>query len=184
MVPARPPARNGARLSPTLRCPACGARWHTAARRGRTPATDTCLRCGGQLAEESDPLAALEALLSAWERDDLDAVTGLCHPEVEIEEIAELVPGHESRFEGREGARRWMELIRELWDVEFRSEPRERRVRDDRVIEVVSDLVARSSGDRADYTAVTCSLWEFEDRLLRRVGFSVARETAPGAPRA
>ena len=171
-------------MSPTLRCPACGARWHTAARRGRTPATDTCLRCGGPLAEESDPLASLEALLSAWERDDLDAATGLCHPEVEIEEIAELVPGHESRFEGREGARRWMELIRELWDVEFRAEPRERRVRDDRAIEVVSDVVARSSCERANYTIVTRSLWEFEERLLRRVEFSVAREAAPGAPRA
>jgi len=50
-------------MSAKLVCLACGARWHTAARRGRTEAIETCLRCGEQLTEERDSLALVDALI-------------------------------------------------------------------------------------------------------------------------
>jgi ketosteroid isomerase-like protein len=126
----------------------------------------------------------LEELFAAWHDGDSERYLALCHPQIEITEIEALLPGHDSRFEGHAGARRWMELIRELWDVEFRSEPRERRVLDDRSVELVSDVEARSTGPHPDVSAMTRSLWQFEDGKLRRVEFSVAKGAAADAPRA
>ena len=167
-----------------MQCPACGARWHTAARRGRTEATETCLRCGGPLRDETDPLVVLERFLAAWHEGDIEVAVQLCHPEIEIAEIAELVPGHDTSFTGREGARRWIELTAELWDVEFRCEPCERRVLDEHSVESVGEIEARSSGEHADFVVTRRSLWKVNDGMLRRVEASVARETAPGARQA
>jgi ketosteroid isomerase-like protein len=179
-------------VSPTLRCGACGARWHTAARRGRTSAANTCLRCGGSLAEVSErplpavdtPMSLVDELAHAWEAGEIDRALELCHHEIEISEIEALLPGHDARFQGHAGARRWMELIRELWDVEFRAEPREKRVVDESSVELLSALEARSSGELPDFSAMTRSLWQFEDGKLRRVQFSVATAAAADAPRA
>lgn len=177
-------------MSPTLTCPTCGARWHTAARRGRLPATETCLRCGGPLSEVSErplsrtdePTSVIDAFRDAWSGDDLERALGFCHPEIEITEVGELLPGHDPHFKGLEGARRWMELLHEVWDVEFRIEPRERRVLDDRSIEVMSDLRASSSGGEPDFEATTRSIWSFEAGKLRRMEFSVASVGAEDAP--
>ena len=179
-------------MSPTLHCPACGARWHTAARRGRTGATDTCLRCGGPLEETSEhpagrsdgPVSVIEDLRRALQDGDSDRALAACHHEIEITEIEALLPGHDSRFQGHAGARKWMELIRELWDLEFRSQLRKRRVLDDGSVELVSDLEARSSGEQPDFSAITRSLWQVEDGKVRRVEFSVAKAPAADAPRA
>jgi len=126
----------------------------------------------------------LDGLFEAWHAGDCGRLLDLCHPEVEIIGIEALFPGHDSRFHGHAGARRWMELIRELWDLEFRSEPKERRLLDDGSVEQVSEVVARSSGDRPDFSARTRSVWQFEGGKLRRVEFSVARAVAADAPRA
>jgi len=179
-------------LSPTLRCAACGARWHTAARRGRTAAADTCLRCGGPLSEEIErpavPEAAqvsmIEELIEAAHSGDLERALGMCHPAIEITEVEALVPGHDGRFEGLSGARRWMEVVCDVWDVEFRSEPRERRLLDDGSLEMVHGLEARSSRGHPDFSEVTRSLWQFESGKLRRVEFSVVGAAAEDAPRA
>ena len=177
-------------MSPTLTCPTCGARWHTAARRGRLPATETCLRCGGPLSEVSEqplsradePTSVIDAFRDAWSGGDLESALGFCHPEIEITEVGALLPGHDPHFEGHEGARRWMELLHKVWDIEFRIEPRERRVLDDRSIEVLSDLEARSSGESSHFVASTRSVWHFKEGKLRRVEFSVASEAAEDAP--
>ena len=179
-------------MSPTLRCEACGARWHTAARRGRTSATDTCLRCGGALAEVSEqplpavdsPMSLVDELAHAWQGREIDRALELCHDKIEITEMEALLPGHDARFQGHAGARRWMELLHELWDVKFRAERRERRVVDESSVELLSALEARSSGELPDVVATTRSLWQFEDGKLRRVEFSVATAAAADAPRA
>lgn len=129
-------------------------------------------------------MAIVEELFEAWHHGDCERLVALCHTQIEITEIEALVPGREPRFQGHAGGRRWMELIRELWDLEFRSEPRERRVLDDGSIELVSDLAARSSGAHPDFSAKQRSLWQFEEGKLRRVEFSVAKAAAADAPRA
>lgn len=129
-------------------------------------------------------MTAVEGFCDSWRRWDVDAVVERCHRDVEIAEIGDLLPGRESSFEGHEGVRRWMELIQELWDVEFRRKPLKRRVVDSSSVEMVAEVEARSSGDLADYSATARSLWEVEDGLVRRVEVSVAREAAPDAPRA
>ena len=177
-------------MSPTLHCTACGARWHTAARRGRSAATDTCLRCGGHLEEmiqgppRGGPVSVIEDLRQAWHDGDPERALATCHHEIEISEIEALLPGHDSSFQGHAGARRWMELIHELWDIEFRTQLRERRVLDDGSVELVSDLEARSSGAQPDFSAMTRSLWQFEEGKIRRVEFRVAKAPAADAPRA
>jgi len=129
-------------------------------------------------------MTAVEGFCDSWRRWDFDAVMERCHPDVEIAEIGDLLPGHEASFEGREGARRWMELIQKLWDVEFSRKPLERRVVDGNSVEMVAEVEARSSGELADYSTTARSLWEVEDGLVRRVEVSVAREAAPDARRA
>ena len=179
-------------MSPTLTCPACGARWHTAARRGRLPATETCLRCGGPLSEvieespsgEDTPTSVIDALRDAWQGGDRDRALALCHPEIEILEIEALLPGHEARFVGIDGARRWLELINEWWDLEFLVDLRERRVLSDRSIELVCEVEARSSGAPPDFVATTRSVWQFDEGKLRRVEFRVASAGAQDGPRA
>jgi ketosteroid isomerase-like protein len=172
-------------MSPTLHCGACGARWHTAARRGRTEATETCLRCGGRLDEElAGPEALVTAIIAQWDRGDVEALLALCHPDIEIREIPELVPGGEPSFAGRDGARRWIELMAEAWDLEFRVERRETKVVDRQTAELVNELEARSSKGHPDYFAVTRSLWRFDGGLLRSVEFSGERAPAPDARRA
>lgn len=172
-------------MSPTLNCPGCGARWHTAARRGRTEATETCLRCGGRLEEETaDPAALIDAFIGLWEAGDLDTMVTLCHPEIEVTEIPELVPGGEATFTGREGARRWMESIAEAWDLEFQVERRETTVRDAQTVELVNTLSARSSKGHPDYAGGTRSLWRFDGGLLRSAEFSADRAPAGDARQA
>lgn len=129
-------------------------------------------------------MTAVEGFCDSWRQWDVDAVVERCHPDVEIAEICDLLPGHESSFEGREGARRWIELIRKLWDVEFSRRPREQRVVDSSSVEVTAEVEARSSGQLADYSATARALWQFEDGLVRRVEISVEPATAPDAPRA
>jgi ketosteroid isomerase-like protein len=126
----------------------------------------------------------LDGFLAAWSKRDIDAAVEFCHPEIEIAAIAELVPGHDASFAGREGARRWIELIAELWDVEFRYEACERRVLDEHSVELVGEVEARSSGEHPDFIAPTRSLWKVNDGMLRRVEASVARETARDARQA
>ncbi len=171
-------------MSPTLACAACGARWHTAARRGRTKATETCLRCGGPLTEQSELLPIIDALIAHAHAGDLDAALDLCHPQIEIFEIPELFPGEDDRFTGREGARAWIERTFAIWDVEFTSTRREARAVDDQTVEMVSDVEARSSSGHPDFSATTSSRWTFEEGLLRRVEFSGVGATAPDANRA
>ena len=171
-------------MSPTLHCPACGARWHTAARRGRTEAAETCLRCGGPLRDLGDPVVVLERFLAAWNEGDIEVALEFCHPEIEIAEMGELVPGHDASFTGRGGARRWIELIAELWDVEFRCDPCERRVVDEHSVELVGDIEGRSSGEHPDFVVTRRSLWRANDGMLCRVEASVARAAARDAPRA
>jgi hypothetical protein len=168
-------------VSAKLRCPACGARWHTAARRGRTEAVETCLRCGEQLAEERDALALVDALIGLSRSGEIDAAVELCHPEIEIFELPELFPGENDNFTGREGARRWMERTVEIWDVEFTAQRREARVLDDRTVELVNLVEARSSHGHPDFSTTTSSRWTFEDGMLRRVEFSGVGAAAPGA---
>jgi ketosteroid isomerase-like protein len=168
-------------MSPALKCPACGARWHTAARRGRTEAAETCLRCGGPLLEDMVPATLIDALIGHWETGDIDAALELCHPDIEIFELPELMPGEDDRFSGRDGARRWMELTVAIWDVEFTTQRRETRVVDDQTMELVNRLAARSSQGHPDFEATTRSLWSFEDGLLRRVEFSAVGAAAPDA---
>ena len=129
-------------------------------------------------------MTVVEGFCDSWQRWDVDAVVERCHPDVEIAEIGDLLPGHESSFEGRDGARRWMELIGTLWDVEFSRRPREQRVVDSSSVEVTAEVEARSSGRLADYSATAHSVWQFEDGLVRRVEISAEPAAAPDAPRA
>ena len=171
-------------MSPTLTCAACGARWHTAARRGRTEATETCLRCGGPLAEESELLPIIDTLFAHAHGGDIDAALDLCHPEIEILELPERFPGEDHSFTGREGAREWIARTFAIWDVEFSVKRREVRVVDDQTVELVNDIEARSSHGHPDFSATTSSRWTFEEGLLRRVEFSGVGATAPDANRA
>ena len=168
-------------MSPTLTCPACGARWHTAARRGRAEATDTCLRCGGALSEELGPVGLIEALVRRARTGNIEAALELCHGKIEIFELPELFPGEDESFKGHEGARRWMERVFAIWDIEFTPHRRETRVVDDQTVELVNELHARSSHGHPDFSATTRSLWSFEAGLLRRVEFSVVGAAAPDA---
>jgi hypothetical protein len=120
-----------------------------------------------------------ESFVVAWDKRDVDAAVELCHPEIEIATIAELLPGHDNAFAGREGARRWIELTAELWDVEFRHDDCERRVLDEHSVELVGEIEARSSGEQPDFVAITRSLWKISDGMLRRLDANVARATAP-----
>lgn len=129
-------------------------------------------------------MVVLDGFLAAWHQGDSEAALGICHPEIEIVEIAELVPGHGTAFSGREGAQRWMELLAELWDVEFRCETGERRVLDEHSVELLSEIEARSSGEHGDFMVSRRSLWKVSDGMLRRVEASVARETARDARQA
>ncbi len=171
-------------MSTALTCPACGARWHTAARRGRTEAIETCLRCGEALTAEHDPVAVIDALVRLRHSGDVDAALELCHPEIEIFELPELFPGEDESFTGLDGARRWMERTVAIWDVEFSAQRRWTRVVDDETVEMANDVVARSSHGHPDFSATTSSRWTFEDEMLRRVEFSGVGATAPDANRA
>ena len=168
-------------MSPTLNCPACGARWHTAARRGRTQTTETCLRCGGPLSEEVGPVDLIETLVRLSHSGDIEAALKMCHPEIEIFELPELFPGEDGSFQGLAGARRWMELVAAIWDVEFAAHRRMTRVLDEQTVELTNDVMARSSHGHPDFSATTRSHWAFEDGLLRRVSFRVVGAAAPDA---
>lgn len=168
-------------MSPTLNCPACGARWHTAARRGRAEAAEICLRCGGTLAEDLGLVGLIEALMRRAQSGNFDAAVELCHGKIEILELPELFPGEDVSFTGREGARRWLERLFAIWDVEFTVHRRETRVVDDRTVELVNRIDARSSHGHPDFSATTRSLWSFETGLLRRLEFSVVGAAAPDA---
>jgi SnoaL-like domain len=159
-------------MSPTLTCDACGARWHTAARRGSIKSSESCLRCGGALSEQDRLVSVIEALVAHAYARNFDAALALCHAEIEIYEIPELFPGEDESFTGHEGARRWIERTFAIWDLEFRVSRRETRVADDRTVELKSDVQARSSHGHPDFSATTSSRWKFEDGLLRCVEFS------------
>lgn len=168
-------------MSPTLTCAACGARWHTAARRGRTEATETCLRCGGPLAEQNELVPVIDALTAHAHAGEIEAALDLCHPEIEIFGLPEVFPGEVSKFTGREGAREWIERTFAIWDVEFALRRRESRAVDDQTVELVSDILARSSHGHPDLSVTTSSRWTFEERLLRRVEISGVEAAAAGA---
>jgi len=52
---------------------------------------------------------------AAWDRDDLEGLLSICHPEVTYH-ASGVFPGIGGVFEGKDGIRQWWTVFREPWE--------------------------------------------------------------------
>jgi ketosteroid isomerase-like protein len=101
----------------------------------------------------------------AWNRDDLDAVLLLIHPNFELRQPPDLFLGVESVYRGHAGLRQWWGAVKEPW-ASLKSHIERTLDEGDAVVSVVQlEGVGRESGAKVALPSFA-NAWRLRSRLV------------------
>ena len=112
----------------------------------------------------------------AWNRDDIDAMLLLMHPNVELRNPDALFLGTESVYRGHAGVREWWDAAKEPWEY-FKSHIERTLEEGDKVVTVVRfEAVGRESGAKVELPFT--NVWELRGGLIVKFGAYYSLEDA------
>ena len=113
----------------------------------------------------SDPVRIVERAYDAFRRRDLEALTAMSHPDIEIASVTGVMAGREEPYRGIDALARYLEDVERIWD-EIELLPQELTETRDGNVLVFGRVRARRGNARID--TPNAWMWELEgDRVIK-----------------